>query len=347
MNTINNSNIDALKPLITPDALMQQLPTTTGIHAHVKTARDTINAILRGEDKRLLVIIGPCSIHDHEASITYARKLKALADRIDTEIYIVMRVYFEKPRTTVGWKGYINDPHLNGSSDINEGLLLARKLLLEINQLGLAVATEFLDTMTPQYIADLIAWGAIGARTAESQLHRNLASGLSMPIGIKNSTSGDIQVAVDAVYAAMHAHTFFGITAKGQASIVSTKGNPDGHVILRGSSHAGPNYDADSVAQTIALLKKVDINQKIIIDCSHGNSNKDHRQQNTVLQSVLQQRKNQDNAIAGVMIESNLLEGKQVLSNTLNYGQSITDACIGWETTEKLLTAAQLSERAA
>ena len=304
----------------------------------VKTAREEAAAIMRGQDSRLLVVVGPCSIHDREAALDYAQRLRGYAPSASQELLLVMRVYFEKPRTTVGWKGMINDPHLDNTYDINTGLRWARELLLEIARLGLPAGTEFLDTIIPQYIADLISWGAIGARTTESQIHRELASGLSMPVGFKNGTTGSISVALDALRAARHPHHFLSVTKDGVSAIVKTKGNEDCHVILRGSSQ-GPNYSAEAVAEVTAALAKAGLPPHVMVDCSHGNSQKDCRNQPKVAEDLARQIEGGSHAVAGVMIESHLEAGQQSATpgEPLAYGQSITDACIDWDTTVGVL----------
>jgi 3-deoxy-7-phosphoheptulonate synthase len=305
---------------------------------HVANSRQAIENIIQGKDKRLLAIVGPCSVHDKTAALEYAQKLKHLADELNDKLCIVMRVYFEKPRTTVGWKGLINDPHLDNSFAVNEGLQLARALLLEINQMGVMAATEFVDTITPQYIADLISWAAIGARTTESQAHRMLASGLSMPVGFKNNTSGNVNAAVNAVLAASRPHHFLGITQTGTAATVATQGNPCCHIVLRGGSR-GTNYDPASIQKASALLTKRNLRANVLIDCSHDNCNKDYTKQCLVIESLCQQLQNNEHHIMGLMLESHLIEGRQTLQadEKLNYGQSITDGCIGWNETETLL----------
>ncbi len=338
MNPIDNLRVAQLKALIAPQLLIEQNPVDDNTAQAITNQRKQASHIIHGRNQRLIVIIGPCSIHDPQAALEYASKLKAILPQYEKQLQIIMRVYFEKPRTTVGWKGLINDPHLDNSFDINTGLTTARKLLLEINQQGVATATEFLDTIIPQYISDLISWSAIGARTTESQVHRELASGLSMPVGFKNSTTGDVQIAVDAVCAASHSHHFPGVCKQGIASIVETLGNPDGHVILRGSNQ-GPNYDANAVLAAVTLLQKAQRPTRLMVDLSHGNSNKDHKQQILVAQSIAKQLCGGSQSICGVMIESNLLAGKQSLDakNQLVYGQSITDACVGWEESLNIL----------
>ena len=336
MSKASNTNIQELTPLIPPQLLIHNFPSNDTIAQHVLNGREEIQNILDGKDKRLLAIVGPCSVHDLGAALAYAKKLKILAAELKNKLCIVMRVYFEKPRTTVGWKGLIYDPHLDGSADINEGLSTARKLLLQINELGVHTATEFVDTITPQFIADLVGWAAIGARTTESQIHRTLASGLSMPVGFKNNTAGDVSVAVNAVVAASHPHRFLGITPQGLSAIVDTKGHQHCHVILRGGAK-GTNFDANTVQQTAALLAKQKRPTKVMIDCSHGNSDKDYKKQADVIKSICEQVQQPNHNIMGFMLESNLVEGNQPLSDNLTYGQSITDACVNWEETETLL----------
>ena len=338
MNKITNTRISEIKPLLSPEMLLHNLPSDDGVMQRVAGKRQEIENIIKGKDKRLIAIVGPCSVHDDKAALEYAEKLKTLEEQLNDKLCIVMRIYFEKPRTTVGWKGLINDPHLDNSFAINEGLTIARKLLLEINRLGIAVATEFVDTITPQYIADLISWAAIGARTTESQPHRMLASGLSMPIGFKNNTSGDIKAAVNAVLAATHPHRFLSVTEQGLAAIVGTKGNDTCHVILRGGAK-GPNYDIDNIQTTAKLLAKNHLPAHTMIDCSHDNCNKDYKQQAKVIDELCCQLQNSEHHIMGFMLESNLIEGRQDLQigTSLTYGQSITDACIDWQETKKLL----------
>ncbi|MEO1127337.1 MAG: 3-deoxy-7-phosphoheptulonate synthase [Cyanobacteria bacterium J06635_15] len=327
------------RPLVSPALLHHEMPTTEAAATLVAETRDRIRNILYNEDRRLLVIVGPCSVHDVDAAYAYAEKLVKLRAELADHLEIVMRVYFEKPRTSIGWKGLINDPHLDNSYDINTGLRLARKLLLDLAHLGLPAATELLDPITPQYIADVISWTAIGARTTESQTHREMASGLSMPIGFKNSTDGSLQAATNAMLAASQPHHFLGINHHGLASIVTTTGNPDCHLVLRGGKH-GPNYNADSVEQAAAALNKDGINPRMMIDCSHANANKDHNRQLTVLDSVADQLTAGSKHILGVMIESHLIAGKQPIPKDLSqltYGQSITDACVDFETTADML----------
>jgi 3-deoxy-7-phosphoheptulonate synthase len=336
-----NLNVVEVRTIVTPKQLEKELPATAIAKRTVIEGRDAIRRILRGEDKRLLVVVGPCSVHDPEAAFEYATRLAALRDRVADQLFVVMRVYFEKPRTTVGWKGLINDPHLNGTFDMNTGLRLARKLLLDINSLGLPCATELLDPIVPQYIDDLVAWAAIGARTTESQTHRQMASGLSMPVGFKNSTDGSIQIAIDAMKAARSGHHFLGIDENGVTCIVQTRGNQDGHIILRGGS-GRPNYDPENVASAASLLQQAKLSNKLMVDCSHANSSKKHENQCVVWDSLVGQRKAGGPAcpIVGVMIESNLAEGRQDVGpdlTQLKRGVSITDACIGWDDTERLL----------
>lgn len=327
------------RPLISPGSLHIEQPITEAAAELVVSTRDVIRNILRDEDQRLLAIVGPCSVHDVKAALEYGEKLVKLRQELAGELEIVMRVYFEKPRTTVGWKGLINDPHLDGSYDINTGLRLARQLLLDLAHLGLPAATELLDPITPQYIADLIAWTAIGARTTESQTHRLMASGLSMPIGYKNGTDGSLTIASNAMLAASQPHHFLGINYDGAASIVSTTGNPDGHMVLRGGSQ-GPNYNALHVEQASQQLAKLGLNFRVMIDCSHGNSNKDFHRQANVLEEIGNQVVSGSRRVMGVMIESHLIEGSQPIPEDLSdlrYGQSITDPCVNFETTERIL----------
>jgi len=340
MNTIENHHVSKIEPLLPPSWIKKSIPTNSLAQSQVMRTRAEISNILNRKDPRLLVVVGPCSIHDPIAVLDYANRLKTLRHQLNDNLCIVMRAYFEKPRTTVGWKGFINDPHLDNSCDINHGLQQARKLLVDINAMGLPVATEFLDTIIPQYIADLVSWGAIGARTCESQNHRNLASGLSMPIGIKNSTTGNIQAAVDGVKASRHPHSFLGVNDQGLAGIVHTTGNTNSHIILRGGSDTGPNYDAYNIQLASKALEKSKLPLNIMIDCSHGNSQKNHLRQTTVVNAVQQQISTNETSIIGIMLESFLEPGNQSLGDpdTLQYGTSITDACIDWATTEELLT---------
>jgi len=331
--------IAGIDPLISPAVLSYYLPITNGAADLVAGARRQAEAILRGEDDRLLVVVGPCSIHDASAALEYGNRLVGLMDRYADDLLILMRVYFEKPRTTVGWKGLINDPHLDNSFDINRGLRVARELLLDLAALGIPAGTEFLDTISPQYIADMISWGAIGARTTESQIHRELASGLSMPVGFKNGTGGSIQIALDAIGAAREPHYFLSVTKQGVSAIVTTAGNSACHIILRGGND-GPNYDAESISRVESRLVESALAPYLMVDCSHGNSRKDYRNQPIVANDLCQQIANGSTAIAAVMVESNLVEGNQKLADdpgALIYGQSITDACISWEATEEVM----------
>ena len=324
-------HIDELLP---PIAHLYELPISEQASELVAQTRQEIADLVHGKDNRLLVIIGPCSIHDPKAALEYAQRLLPLRQKYAKELLIVMRAYFEKPRTTVGWKGLINDPYLNGTHDINFGLRQARKLLLELNNLGMPASTEFLDMITPQYYADLIAWGAIGARTTESQIHRELASGLSCPVGFKNGTDGSLKIAIDALGAAAHPHHFLSVTKTGHSAIVHTTGNADCHVILRGGN-GGPNYSSEHVKNAAAQLAQAGLTPKLMVDCSHANSRKDFKRQMEVAQDIATQIQNGEQNIMGVMVESHLVEGRQ--NDPIVYGQSITDACIGWDDTEKLL----------
>ncbi|MBI4271319.1 MAG: 3-deoxy-7-phosphoheptulonate synthase [Candidatus Rokubacteria bacterium] len=330
--------IAGFRPLIPPAILLEELPLGDRGSETVARGRRAIVDVLHGRDDRLVVVVGPCSIHDPVAAVDYARRLKAAAEQHARDLFVVMRVYFEKPRTTVGWKGLINDPRLDGSFSINEGLRLARRLLLDLAELGLPAGCEFLDPISPQFTSDLVTWGAIGARTTESQVHRELASGLSMPVGFKNGTDGGVQIAIDAVRAAAHPHSFLGVTEQGLSAIFSTRGNPDCHVILRGGA-TGPNYDARSVQKTAAALADAGREPRLMIDTSHGNSDKDWRRQPLVAQDLAAQLAQGEPAIFGVMMESFIVEGRQDLRDptALRYGQSITDACLGWEATVAVL----------
>ena len=341
MTNITNINIRELTNLPSPEFYQKKYPSSEQQTSLIKESRKTIENIIEGKDSRLLLLMGPCSIHDTKAGIKYAEKLKELADKVSKKIYIVMRVYFEKPRTTVGWKGLINDPDLNGSYNIPKGIEIAREFLSEVTRIGLPTATEFLDPFTPQYIGDLVSWGAIGARTAESQTHRQMASGLSMPIGFKNGTGGSVQLAIDGMIACNGEHAFLGIDDDGKTSIVITKGNKANHVILRGGA-SGPNYDKDSINEAQELLKKNNLEPNIVVDCSHGNSNKDHNRQPIVFKDILDQRVNGNDKIIGIMLESNINPGSQSLGNIedLKYGVSITDKCVGWEKTEEIILEA-------
>jgi 3-deoxy-7-phosphoheptulonate synthase len=338
LESTDDRSIAGYSPLISAAVLMEELPTSEIASQTVARARTQAKTIIDGSDDRLMVVTGPCSIHDTTAALEYGSRLKTLASAYRDELLVIMRVYFEKPRTTVGWKGLINDPGLDDTFDVNKGLRLARGLLLDLADEEIPAGSEFLDVITPQFIADLISWGAIGARTTESQIHRELASGSSMPIGFKNRTDGNVQVAVDAIGAARHPHHFLSITKHGLAAIVETTGNKHCHIILRGSN-SGPNYDQNSVAQTAHLLKDAGLSSRIMIDASHGNSRKNHLAQSTVVDDICTQVSEGSHEIFGVMIESHLEEGKQSHSNlnSLKYGQSITDACISWTQTEPLL----------
>jgi 3-deoxy-7-phosphoheptulonate synthase len=326
------------RPLLPPTILLEELPLSEAGSFTVTRGRAETVRILRGEDDRLVVVVGPCSVHDPAAGLDYAQRLRKLADEVAADLCIIMRVYFEKPRTTVGWKGLINDPRLDGSFVINEGLRLGRRFLLDLAEMGLPAGCEFLDPISPQFISDLVSWGAIGARTTESQVHRELASGLSMPVGFKNSTGGGVQVAVDAVRSAAHPHSFLGVTEQGLCAIVETTGNLDCHVILRGG-HTGPNYDEPHVRKVIESLKAAGLPARIMIDTSHGNSSKDYRRQPLVARAVAEQVAAGETAIVGVMMESFLEEGRQELRPGVppRYGQSITDACMSWEMTVPVL----------
>jgi 3-deoxy-7-phosphoheptulonate synthase len=326
--------VEGYRPLIPPAILLDELPLSETGSRTVASAREELVRILDRDDDRLIVVVGPCSVHDVEAAIDYARRLATVAADLAADLRIVMRVYFEKPRTTVGWKGLINDPGLDGSFRINDGLRLARRLLLDLAELGVPAGCEFLDPVSPQYTSDLVSWGAIGARTTESQVHRELASGLSMPVGFKNGTGGTVQIAIDAVRATGHPHRFIGVTEQGLAAFVSTRGNPYGHVILRGGAR-GPNYDRASVRGALDALREAGLPERLIIDASHGNSERDHLRQVVVTADIAGQIAAGERGIAGVMIESFLVAGRQELTDPsrLVYGQSITDACIGWDET--------------
>jgi len=342
--------VSKISPLIPPALLLEELPCSIGVQEHVRAARKACSNVVQGRDDRLIVVVGPCSIHDPVAANEYAQRLRKIAAELKDDLLIVMRVYFEKPRTTVGWKGLINDPDLNESYNINKGLRMARKILIEINEMGVPCGREFLDTISPQFLADLVTWGAIGARTTESQLHRELTSGLSMPVGFKNSTSGDLKVATDAVVSARHKHCFLGITSQGLTAIVQTAGNPDCHVILRGGRD-GPNYDEENVKKCEAQLEKSKMTDcKLMVDCSHDNSKKLHTNQPIVLAEVGRQVGNGNQNIIGTMIESHLVAGKQKCElgagRPLVYGQSITDACVNWDMTVEMLKKLSADVRA-
>jgi 3-deoxy-7-phosphoheptulonate synthase len=326
------------KVVLPPVFLEEDMPMTDAASATVFETRKAICDVLAGRDKRLIVVVGPCSIHDTKAAREYATKLKSVMEEVSNELIVVMRVYFEKPRTTIGWKGLINDPYLDQSYKINDGLRLARRLLLDLAEMGVPAGTEFLDMISPQYVAGLVSWGAIGARTTESQIHRQLVSGLSCPVGFKNATSGDVQIAIEAMLSAAHPHTFLGVSKYGQSAILFTSGNPDTHVILRGGNKT-VNYTAEAVAEICGWLEKCKLKPNVMIDCSHANSQKDHTRQVEVCRDVAAQVSNGDSRIIGLMIESSLVAGAQKLvdGKALTYGQSITDACIGWDETAVLL----------
>lgn len=346
----SDTRVQAYQPLLAPAALLDELPLDDGLAKNVEQARVDICSVLDHADDRLLVVVGPCSVHDPEAALQYGAQLRDLARTLARDLLIVMRVYFEKPRTVTGWKGLINDPGLDGTHDVHRGLRTARRLLLDILDLGLPVGCEWLDPVTPQYIADTVAWGAIGARTTESQVHRQLASGLSMPVGFKNGTDGDVQVAIDACRAAATRHRFFGVTPFGAAAVVTTAGNPDCHVVLRGG-RTGPNYDRADVSAALATIAECGLPRRLMIDASHGNSGKDHRRQPVVAQALADQIAAGEQGIVGVMLESFLQAGRQELHDpaTLVFGQSITDACMDIDTTSTVLQtlAASVRERRA
>ncbi|MDP2370060.1 3-deoxy-7-phosphoheptulonate synthase [Rhodoferax sp.] len=344
---LENLNIVSQSTLPPPAQLHDDIaPGAQGMQT-VSQARRALGQILSGQDSRLFVVVGPCSIHDPVAAMAYAHKLKALADELAGQLLIIMRVYFEKPRTTVGWKGLVNDPRMDDSFHIEEGLRLARRLLVDINELGLPCGTEALDPISPQYLGDLIAWSAIGARTTESQTHRELASGLSSPVGFKNGTDGDLEVALNAMLSASQPHAFLGINGAGQVAITQTRGNPFGHLILRGG--AVPNYDSVAISEAVGALEKAKLPVNIVVDCSHGNSRKNHALQALVLRDVVHQVADGNRAIKGVMLESNLFEGNQKLGHPkdLRYGVSITDACMGWDTTQACLREVAVRLKAA
>ena len=332
-------NVVSTDQLISPVDLVKQMPVSPEAERTVLEGREQIRRVLSGEDPRMMMVVGPCSIHDERAAVEYAERLLELRGQIDDRLLIVMRVYFEKPRTTVGWKGLIYDPHLNDTFDIDEGLRVARRLMHSITELGVYTGTEFLDPIVPQYLADLVCWSTIGARTTESQTHRQMASGLSMPVGFKNGTDGSAQIAVDAMISAKSPHAFLGIDQQGQTAVISTRGNPDGHLVLRGGRE-GPNFGAQSIAEAHRLLDDADVRSELLVDCSHGNSNKDHRRQQIAFKDVVGQRVGGNDNIIGCMLESNLHPGAQKLGGDpamLEYGVSITDSCIGWSETEELL----------
>ncbi|MCA9633015.1 MAG: 3-deoxy-7-phosphoheptulonate synthase [Myxococcales bacterium] len=338
--------IQSLRPLLPPAILMEELPCSSrGLH-QVTQFRKAISDVLQGRDRRLVVVVGPCSIHDPKAGLEYAERLREQADRFSDDLLVVMRTYFEKPRTTIGWKGLINDPHLDDSFAINQGLRIARRFLRDVVELGLPTGTEFLDPISPQFIADLVSWGAIGARTVESQVHRELASGLSMPVGFKNGTGGSIQIAVDALRSARHPHRFLSVTKQGLAAIIETTGNSDCHVILRGGG-GHPNYSPDHIAATTQRLESARVNRRLMIDCSHANSGKDAERQPEVARAIAEQLTAGSDAIFGVMLESFLVGGRQDAKpgQDLTYGQSITDACLSWEATPPVLERLATSRR--
>jgi 3-deoxy-7-phosphoheptulonate synthase len=347
MPRTRDTRITGYEPLLSPSALLDELPLSEAAAETVERTRAEVRAVLDTSDDRLLVIAGPCSVHDPAAALDYAGQLHALRERHQEDLVIVMRVYFEKPRTVTGWKGLINDPDMDGGHDVHRGLRTARALLLDIVSLGLPVGCEWLDPITPQYIADTVTWGAIGARTTESQVHRQLASGLSMPVGFKNGTDGDVQVAVDACRASATGHTFFGVTHNGAAAVVTTAGNPDTHVILRGG-RGGPNYEASHVAKALDLITGAGLPRRLMVDASHGNSGKDHRRQPLVAAAIAEQLTAGEHGLTGVMLESFLAEGRQEPGppDTLTYGQSVTDACLDIGTTAAVLTALAAAVRA-
>ena len=339
LHKTDDLRIDDIEELSPPSHLLREFPVSEAVATLTHDTRQAIHQILNGADDRLLAIVGPCSIHDPAAALEYAGRLKAERDRLGGDLVVVMRVYFEKPRTTVGWKGLINDPHLDGSCQINEGIRIGRQLLLELNELGMPAGVEYLDVISPQYLADLVSWGAIGARTTESQVHRELASGLSCPVGFKNGTDGNLKIAVDAIRTSRHPHHFLSVTKAGHSAIVTTSGNEDCHLILRGGKE--PNYDAASVAEASGQLSAAGLAQRLMIDLSHSNSQKNHMRQIDVGRDVASQVAGGDEGIIGVMVESHLNAGRQDLEpgKKLAYGQSITDACIGWEDTVPVLDA--------
>ncbi len=339
MTNVNNVNVESIKLLPTPQEVKSQFPLSEQHTDSIYQHRTAVQNILSKQDKRLMMIIGPCSIHDTKAAIEYAQRLKALSDKVSDELFIVMRVYFEKPRTTVGWKGLINDPDMNDSFHIEKGLNIARELMLQITDIGLPIGTEALDPITPQYIADLISWFAIGARTTESQTHREMASGLSAPVGFKNGTDGSIETAINAMKSAASPHNFLGINQEGRSGVIRTRGNKYGHVVLRGGN-GQPNYDSVSIALIDKSLEKAKLNKALIVDCSHANSHKKHELQPLVLEDCINQVIQGNQSIVGFMLESNLNEGNQSIPEDLSklaYGTSVTDACINWETTEKVI----------
>ena len=339
MKNTQNLNIERFDSLVPPREIVSQLPDTEAALETVAAGREAVGRILRGEDARMLVVVGPCSIHDEKAAYEYAARLKALSDRVADRLMIVMRIYFEKPRTTIGWKGLINDPRLDGTFDMETGLKLARRILMRVNEMGLPAGTELLDPITPQYIAGLIAWASIGARTTESQTHRQMSSGVSMPVGFKNGTDGSIQTAIDAMLSSRSKHTFLGIDDDGRTCVVHTKGNPLGHLILRGG-RSGPNYYADMVEDAARMMEDAGLERRIMVDCSHANTCKEFQRQERVCRDVLRQVKEGNRDLMGVMLESHLYEGNQKLNadaSQMKYGVSVTDPCLGWEKTEELV----------
>lgn len=340
-------HVAGIRPLLSPAILLEESPCSPSGHSFVNSTRATLRSILSDADDRFVVIVGPCSIHDPKAAIEYGEKLREIAEKYKSELCVVMRVYFEKPRTSVGWKGLINDPDLDGTFKINKGLRIARQIMVDLTEMGVACAAEFLDTISPQFISDLVAWAAIGARTTESQVHRQLASGVSMPVGFKNGTAGSIDIAANAIISAAAQHCFLGVTKQGVAAIITTNGNKDCHVILRGSS-SGPNYSAEHVKNTKEMLKKAKVTTKIMVDCSHDNAQKNHANQPSVARAVAEQVAAGDYDLFGVMIESNIVEGRQDLKPgcPLEYGKSITDACVNLETTDKMLAELAAAVRA-
>ena len=342
MEQILDLNISAAVPVVAPGILRQDLPVTDAARRTVIAGREAVKRIVRREDDRLLVVVGPCSIHDTGAALEYANRLNELRQAVEDHLCIIMRVYFEKPRTTVGWKGLMYDPYLDGSNDVPVGLRQARQLLLDINAMGLPAGTEMLDPITTQYHEDLISWSVIGARTSESQTHREMASGLSMPVGFKNSTEGVLQIAIDAVEAARHPHTFLGVDSEGRTAVIRTRGNSWGHIVLRGG-RPGPNYDPDHITAACGQLHQAGFDPVLMVDCSHANSGKQHEHQEEIWGAILKQRLAGNTAIMGLMVESNLHAGNQKIPHELSqlrYGVSVTDACVGWETTERMLRRA-------
>ena len=336
-----NTNIKSSHVLLTPNEVKEKLPLTKTAENTILKFRQEIEHILDFQDRRKFIVVGPCSIHDPKAAIEYGEKLLDLAKKVEDKLLLIMRVYFEKPRTTVGWKGLINDPEMDDSFNVEKGILIARSLLLKLTELGLPTATEALDPIIPQYISELVSWSAIGARTTESQTHREMASGLSMPVGFKNGTDGNIQVAVNALKSARTPHNFLGINQKGQVSVFQTRGNAHGHVILRGGTQ--PNFDAENIKLVEEQLKSAKLSPRIVVDCSHGNTNKDYRLQSMVFENIIQQILDGNSSIVGMMLESNLYEGSQTITGNredLKYGVSVTDKCINWEETERIILAA-------